>query len=105
MNAHEVLKAARELITDRNAWTQNNYAKDADGKGTGTADDNAVSWCAYGAISHVCTCKAIEIEDNSAPASRLIDAMGGAAVSYFNDNHTHGEVLAAFDKAIEATRP
>lgn len=34
----------------------------------------------------------------------LADAMGVKIVADFNDTHTHAEVLAAFDKAIEAER-
>lgn len=74
----DYLVAARRLIEKPENWTQDDYAKDANGEGTCTGDPSTVSRCALG--------------DQQSIAS-------------FNDSHNHAQVLALFDKAIEKCSP
>jgi len=93
MNITETLKAARLLITPRENWTQGALSRDKDG--IPNPDDEAVCFCSLGAVMEVTTCAA---EYNNA-----VDMFYGLVLddpAYFNDSHSHEEVLEMFDKAI-----
>jgi hypothetical protein len=97
MTTLDVLKAARALISDPARWTQNVMARDADGgQYTFGCAPQTVSWCALGALQHITgkasTNGALDALDTQLPIYITID--------YFNDTHTHAEVLALFDAAI-----
>lgn len=98
MTTREALIAARELIEDPERWTQEESARDADGKGVPIGSPEACQWCAMGALS--------KIAPDGLMLSRtrvaLLRGTGTYSVSMFNDapGRTHAEVLAAFDKAI-----
>ena len=49
--ARDILIDARALIAIPQAWTQGTGARDADGEPIGVEHDDAVSWCATGAIN------------------------------------------------------
>ncbi len=92
-----VLEAAKAKIATPAQWTQNDYAKDAEGNGVGSASASAVCFCSIGAMMAVtdgaaCCWVAVKV---------LTDVVGGNIV-YFNDakERTHAEVIAAWDKAI-----
>jgi hypothetical protein len=86
-----LLMAARILISDPNDWTQGTSRSFRPGTGE--------CFCSIAAI-HVNArfCKPDSLFDDS--LYRLSKTMGGSVAS-FNDTHTHAEVLAAFDRAIE----
>lgn len=100
MNRLELLKAARALISDPKAWIQGFYAKAADGDIAIAFDDNAVCFCAVGAVIHF-------QGDWQASAEALLDVEAGrfdstcCSMIDFNDKHTHAEVLAVFDATID----
>lgn len=83
-SARDVLVQARRLIEDPAVWAQRDQVKDP------------CRHCAYTAVFTVTEGEAGFNAANSA----LRRQMGGSPVVTFNDNHTHGEVLAAFDRAI-----
>ena len=97
----DVLKMARELITDPDRWIQ--------GKLSCRNIDGTRCYCAVGAID-----EAVAILDNlndldesrRAPSlylravTRFRETIGIVDIPAFNDTHTHEEVLEAFDKAI-----
>ncbi len=102
-----LLIAARELIASPDTWTQNEFARDVDGRPVEPTDPAAVRFDAQGAIYRL----RAEMEEDVAALQRLAVAMGaeptrlcGMDVSGFNDRHTHAEVLAAFDRAIASAR-
>lgn len=93
----EVLKAARELISDPKHWTQYLFARDDNGNSTQPVSVRAVCWCALGAIDRVSG------DDESAgddALDALMEVVEEGNVSTFNDSHTHPEVMALFDAAI-----
>ena len=98
MGAYEVLLQAKGLISTPRSWCQHNFAVRANGQGTSAYDAEAVAWCALGAIS--------KVRDNITDdvADRYLAMSAGMSVSEFNDTHTHEEVLAMFDRAIELAR-
>lgn len=108
MNALEVLKAARHLLSDPNRWTKRAYARAADGLDIDATSDMAVSFCAIGAMRHVTGSDSIV--DNEEYGEAMV-ALNGAVVwpgklcrtARFNDHPdtTHEDVLALYDRAIE----
>jgi hypothetical protein len=103
MTTREVLIAARGLIAK--GWTQGSFARASDGVGTSFNDHDACSWCSLGALM-AATPVAF---DRGIAMSCLRDAIGRDAngrgsIQLWNDapERTQAEVLAAFDKAIEA---
>lgn len=97
----EMLRAARALIDTPEKWTQRQFAKDAAGHTIDFVNPDAVCFCACGALRRLHGI-------NGRVERVLADAMSSpsgevAAVRIvnFNDTHTHAEVLAAFDRAIE----
>jgi hypothetical protein len=95
MTTLEVLKAARELISDEKRWTQREFSRDADGNPLGSDEVSAgVCFCAVGALLRC------EGRIFSESYEALSESMEAVTVSYYNDTHTHAEVLAKFDEAI-----
>lgn len=98
----EILRAARERITPKEAWTQGRlsdlvpfgYAPPEDFEGS-------TCFCAMGALMYEAPDRAAfeEASDLFGVANR--DEAGRRGFANFNDAHSHAEVLAGFDKAIE----
>lgn len=99
MSPVEILKAARELIAKPERWTRGSGARDASGQDVDASSDDAVCWCAIGAI--------VRVSENPVPAEMLLRRVlpDGGFISAFNDSHDHAEVLALFDAAIASARP
>lgn len=101
MNTVEILKAARELISDEKRWTQGELARDMFGIYADYDSDDAVCFCSEGAIRRV----TITVPSDERLRARqdawgaLNKAAGGNIVT-FNEGRTHSEVLAVFDRAI-----
>jgi hypothetical protein len=92
MTTYEVLKKALALIEDEKDWCQ--------GK---------TGWgrrCAVGAISTTVGGIGSHTDDvlNYPPLKALCVALGGNGIVYFNDTHTHAEVVALFRTAIRAEK-
>ena len=96
----EVLRdliAARTLITDPANWCQGNAAQNAKGFPAAPLHDEAVRFCSWGAAARAAGAHSGD------RFSAVKDALGVGFIS-FNDSHSHEEVLALFDRAIEARR-
>lgn len=96
----QVLIDARKLIEKPENWCQGWVARAADGSMRTSDSDDAVSFCMVGAITRAGG------GDDFATTDKYRRLMLGESVSFgdFNDTHTHAEVLAAFDRTIEAER-
>lgn len=94
MTPLETLKAARDLISDPARWTQGWFAKNAHGENVHSFSENAVCFCALGALdrTHNATLAIKDRLQRHLPPEHNI--------SSFNDTHTHAEVIALFDAAI-----
>ena len=92
----QVLRDAKALISDPAKWTQKAAARDIEGAEVAFGDEDAVCWCALGAIW-----RAVPNNDVETDAIFALSNAMGMGVPLFNDAHTHPEVLAAFDRAIE----
>lgn len=94
MTTADTLRAARALIEQPERWTTTYLARNKQGRITGHASEDAVCWCAIGAIYKVTT-------DDPSPYLDVLRRITGNDLSGFNDSRTHAEVLDAFDRAIE----
>lgn len=98
MTPLKTLKAARELISVPERWTQNIFARDKDGGRIDPQSDEAVCFCSFGAIERFTGCKTLtEVEGH---LDNVCARLFGTNVISFNDTRTHAEVLALFDAAI-----
>jgi len=98
MTSVEILKQARELISDPSHWTQEAFARNKNGKACACLEEEGVKWCARGAIykigENIITVTAL-------PLMFLDRATGDEqTATYFNDTKTHKDVLELFDAAI-----
>ena len=93
----EVLREARELISDPSHWTQGALARGIDGKASDVMYPLGcvVSWCASGACLRVGG-----LVEGYRALELLRRAIGSRGAATYNDSHTHAEVLAMFTKAI-----
>jgi hypothetical protein len=92
----EVLTTGRELLADPKNWTKGWFARTKDGSTTHPDDPKAVCFCSIGAVGKT-TPGQIKLRRD---VINLLDQVTGGIVQ-FNDNSTHAEVLAVWDKAIE----
>lgn len=95
----EILKAARERISDPERWTTRVGARDQAGDATLVLDPNACKWCALGSI---------EAETNGpgvlyaeASAALFLGTQNEYGVVGTNDHLGHDAVLAMYDRAIQ----
>lgn len=104
MTPLEILKSARARIEKPENWTQGAFARDSRGNASLLGrHGNACSWCALGAIL-VLFEPNLEMNKEESLAMNALECAVGGSVMRFNDTHTHAEVLAAFDDAIELAR-
>lgn len=100
MTTLEILKAARELISVPERWTQASYARNKAHTPVDWLDSSACSWCAMGAIA-----KASFLEKDQVLAQQnAIDQLKNFQfhLAEFNDaaGTKHTDILALFDRAI-----
>ena len=102
-SAHQILVEARELLSVPERWTKDEYARDPSGEAVMPLSERAVCWCTIGAMYRIAGAHGDELRK----AKRALErATQDGAIAVFNDDpsRTHAEILAAFDRAIEATR-
>lgn len=102
---------ARELISDFNRWTQGVMARDAVGTHISVHSDEAVAWCALGALDKTAKRTYLPAAFQLGNAIKRNTPYGHApSVSQFNDAllerspKRHVRVLAMFDDAIAWVR-
>lgn len=97
MNTLEVLTQARELISDPARWTRGYMARNKSGDAVSEKSPGAVCWCSIGAMMAVAGSFPNEIY----LAWDVLEQLTGVGLlAYFNDNHTHEQVMEMFDAAI-----
>ncbi len=111
--SRDLLVEARTLIARPEAWTQGAAARDAEGEPIGVEHEDAVSWCATGALNcamyrHV---DSLEIPPPLQRAREhagtiLTDTVRALTLGHYteattyNDRTNHGCIIHAFDIAI-----
>ncbi len=92
----KILVAARAKIADPKHWTQNQYARDANGCMVQPEADNACQWCAAGAIISAVWDGKTDLYD----ARKILEHYANSRLTIYNDTHSHEDVLALFDRAL-----
>jgi len=109
MNAVEILRTAKDKISSPEHWSQGGYAVDSEGRSVTPDSQEAVSWCALGAIRAVYLtglkdvdlyCRVGEILTTT-----VLRCSKGklASAAKYNDSpaRKHEDILHMFDVAIE----
>lgn len=105
------LREARALIETPETWTRDEAALDAGGEPTDPDDEDAVCWCARGALEAVGCCVLFggETEEDDGNGMDLAEwsclneeaqRLGYSSIEELNDATGHVEVLRMFDGAI-----
>jgi hypothetical protein len=100
MTTVEILKAARELISDKSKWTTDALSRDAANEPleSGFAS-GAVCWCALGAIEFITN----HVVSFTSPVSHLYEAaeaIVGQFPAHINDAYGHATVMRMYNLAI-----
>lgn len=108
MKISEALIQGKALIEKPEHWTKGAYARNEKGETRWSTDEDATCFCSLGAMGRV-TCRLEEKNDHRGNSIYYrgvgyLEAAMGECVSVFNDEHAHAEVMAAWDKAIEAAK-
>ncbi len=101
MTPREILIAARAVLSGPKAWTKKAFARNTYGVRIRPTAVSATCFCMIGAIDHVAPTGP---EKFDAKRELTCAIPGGRAVTDFNDDPrtTQADVLAVFDRAIEA---
>jgi hypothetical protein len=94
----DILRAARGKIERPENWTQEAFHRDR--YGYWCLSDDAVCWCAKGAMLAV---RGRFWDLDITDGLDALTAAAGCYITSFNDTHTHAEVIDAFDRAIAAS--
>lgn len=120
----DLLRAAKERISDPERWTRGCLARDANGKPVSPEDSRATRWCAIGSVRRTAPGPFIDAEKYLVRATDVLGNHGLVLqgtwpkyeIAYINDGpdpripldrhcrpapRRHKEVLALFDRAIE----
>lgn len=100
----EILKQAKALIADEKSWTQGEAARNSQGEYTYSLNPDAVCWCSAGAVNKVTKDNWLVIETIAKHLHTTLeqDFNYYEGIPNYNDEHTHAEVMAFWDKAIAA---
>ena len=102
MNEVNILIATRKFLEYEARWMKGEYARKLDGNHCSPLDDDAVQWCAIGAVVHI----AGSYKEANHATFWLTKQMSkkDITVTYWQDQleTTHQDVLDLFDRAIIA---
>lgn len=101
MKTSEILIKAKSLIDSPEKWTQEVFARDAKKQQVEHKSPDAVCFCSLGALSLVA---GKDSYDFATARQYLRAAIGDQFIASFNDDHTHEEVMSAWDKAIQISK-
>ena len=103
----QILRQARELLSEESRWTQEAYARDVEGRVLYPNNPNATCFCAVGALRKVTGIESDMEPQVYDPLCELINTaeMRGcvSCIPDYNDamSRTHAEVLDLFDRTIQ----
>ena len=98
-----IIENARALIATPGTWTQGEFARDANGERVSWRSPQAEQFCVWGALNRAAydmtgdRRRSVSLADHAARALR----QGVTSLSGTNDQGTHAEVLAVFDRYLE----
>jgi hypothetical protein len=115
MSTLDILKRAREILSKPESWIKGAFAADKNGLAVGACGLDACSWCAEGALKEASAqlgngrylpISVFQSLEAQIPEEIQNHARKNAKslIPFYNDaeERTHEEVMAWFDKAIQA---
>lgn len=102
MSPVEILRAARQKISDPTHWTTDSYARSKSGESVDSDSTRAVCWCALGAIFAVAGHREPAMHVAKEELYNAVSVLGGDGVAAINDERGHEAVLQMYDIAIAA---
>ena len=96
----EILERARERISSSDAWCRGGLAYDRIGMLVGSLSEEAVRWCALGAMEREGVGNAEGLVDAMLLLQDAAQELGYGGVWICNDNGGHGRVMEMFDRAL-----
>lgn len=103
--AKEVLERARDLLGDRQRWTQNGLAVDRQGHPCDPLGQEAYSYSLGGALHYAGNFDPDWLTEEwfqeTALAMATLQTLAGSTLEDYNDTHTYEEVLGLLDRAIK----
>lgn len=104
MNALEILKSARAILSNPDHWIKDDMAKDKNRKSVETSDPEACSFCTLGALRRAAgiTFRNSNAYTDARVAIREELPNNTVSIACYNDrvSTTHADVLGLFDRAI-----
>lgn len=109
MKLSEFMVGAKELIKDESSWTKDWFARNDSGLAVSSMHEDATCFCSLGAIERFAGCElggdlADGCSSRTKEAQNLLEEVMGGLVEHYNDSHTHIEVMAKWDEAINLAR-
>jgi hypothetical protein len=98
MKISDVLKTGMAKIEDEKNWIQGAFARDDKKEVVPSSDSRATCWCASGSIFAQRIC--VDASTQAKAVTLLNQATQSRQIAYFNDTHTHAEVIALFKRVI-----
>jgi hypothetical protein len=96
----DILRKALALIQDESRWTQEAYARDAQGRRVRPYDPAATCWCIEGAVAISCNPAAILPPFFMVLLDKIAEELGYESVGLLNDGAHHHVVLRVLEEAI-----
>lgn len=100
----QILRRAKDLISNPRYWTCGEYARDSRRGGVDSGNSAAVSFCSIGALAVASGLSVKETEESGGAYSYLSAAateQGFREPHMLNDEGGHTKAMAMFDRAIE----
>lgn len=106
MKTSEILIKAKAIISNPDKWTQGAFARNYDGEEVSPISSQAVCFCSIGALKASVGKDQSEVTMFYLVNARdyLMKATPDGYIAVFNDEHTHEEVMAVWDKAIKLAK-
>ena len=99
MNIAEIIRQAADLIRDKEKWAQGKYAVNADDFDVNPRGDDAVGWCAMGALMKVSPPDDGHYGVAARECRETLDRDGlPRNLQAFNDTEPHHRVVALLDR-------
>lgn len=98
----EILRGAREILSDPDRWTRQFQARDSEGDCVAWNNPGAVCFCLMGAINRASMDITPDDRALAYEAMDVLDKVIDTAIPLFNDRPTttHDDILEALDSAI-----
>lgn len=99
----EILRSAKNIISDPAHWTCETYARDAGAREIGVECRAAISFCSIGALARALGVNTREAEDSDAYGNleAAAEEQGYPYPHDLNDKAGHARAMEMFDRAIE----